>query len=122
MKILLVDDHALFRTGLRLMLERMDASFELLEAGDCRSAFDRLDATPELGMVLLDMQLPDMPGLEALSLMRSRYPAVPVVVISAADDRPTVLEAINRGAMAFIPKSSDAEQLENALQIGRAHV
>ena len=117
MKVLLVDDHALFREGLKLLLERMNEGFEVLEAADCHGAFEIIKHTPDLGLVLLDLALPDMPGPDALSLMRTRHPAIPVVVLSASDDRPSILEAINRGAMGFIPKASDAEQLKNALHL-----
>ncbi len=117
MKVLLVDDHTLFREGLRLLLERMAGEFEVLEAADCSSAFELIKLTPDLGLVLLDLGLPDMPGLEALSQMRTHYPAIPVVVISAVQDRPTVLAAINHGAMGFIPKSSDSALLTSALQM-----
>jgi DNA-binding NarL/FixJ family response regulator len=117
MKVLLVDDHALFREGLRLLLQRMGDQFEVLEAGDCDSAFDLIKLTPDLGLILLDLALPDMPGLDALTMIRTHHPGIPVVVISAAEDRPSVLEAINRGAMGFIPKSSDSSLLMNALQL-----
>lgn len=117
MKVLLVDDHTLFREGLRLLLERFEESFEMLDAGDCATAFDLIGQHPDLGLVLLDLGLPDMAGLDALSLMRERYPGVPVVVLSAVEDRPSVLEAINRGAMGFIPKSSDGALLINALRL-----
>jgi DNA-binding NarL/FixJ family response regulator len=117
MKVLLVDDHTLFREGLRLMLERFEESFDILDAGDCAAAFDLISRHPDLGLVLLDLGLPDMAGLDALSLMRERYPGVPVVVLSAAEDRPSVLDAINRGAMGFIPKSSDGTLLISALRL-----
>ena len=117
MKVLLVDDHALFREGLRLLLQRMGDQFQVLEAGDCGSAFELIKLTPDLGLILLDLALPDMPGLDALRLIRTHHPAIPVVVISATEDRPSVLEAINGGAMGFIPKSSDSTLLMNALQL-----
>lgn len=117
MKVLLIDDHSLFREGLRLLLERMGGAFEILEAGDCEAAFEIVKLNADLELVLLDLGLPDMPGLEALSFLRSHHPAIPVVVISAANDRPSVLEAINRGAMGFIPKSSDSALLTRALQM-----
>ena len=117
MKVLIIDDHALFREGLRLLLQRMGNQFQVLEAGDCGSAFDLIKLTPELALILLDLALPDMPGLDALRLIRTHHTAIPVVVISASEDRPSVLEAINRGAMGFIPKSSDSTLLMNALQL-----
>lgn len=117
MKILLVDDHALFREGLHLVLERLNEPFEVLEAGDCASAFEIVKCHPDLGLVLLDLALPDMPGLDALALLRDRYPSIPVVVLSATEDRASVLEAINRGAMGYIPKSSDSALLVSALRL-----
>ena len=117
MKVLLIDDHSLFREGLRLLLERMGGGFDILEASDCEAAFEIVKLNADLELVLLDLGLPDMPGLEALSFLRTHHPVIPVVVISAANDRPSVLEAINRGAMGFIPKSSDSALLTQALQM-----
>lgn len=117
MKILLIDDHAMFREGLRLVLERLGAAFDIIEAGDCASAFEAIKRHPDLALVLLDLALPDMPGLDALRSLREHHPDLPVVVLSATEDRPTVLEAINRGAMGFIPKSSDSTLLINALRL-----
>jgi DNA-binding NarL/FixJ family response regulator len=117
MKVLLVDDHALFREGLRLLLQRMDAGFDVLEAGHVEAALQAMSQHPDLALVLLDLGLPDMAGVDALSLMRTQHPGIPVVVISALQDRPCVLEAINRGAMGFIPKSSDSGLLTHALQL-----
>jgi DNA-binding NarL/FixJ family response regulator len=117
MKVLLVDDHALFREGVRLLLERLGDEFEILEAGDCAGALELAEQTPDLGLVLLDLALPDKPGFEALSMMRERYPGVPVVVVSGSEDRPSVIEAINRGAMGYIPKSSNSTLLKSALQL-----
>jgi DNA-binding NarL/FixJ family response regulator len=117
MKVLLIDDHALFREGLRLLLQRMDAGFEVLEAGHVDAALQAMDRHPDVALVLLDLGLPDMAGVDALSLMRTQHPGIPVVVISAQQDRPCVLEAINRGAMGFIPKSSDSGLLTHALQL-----
>jgi CheY-like chemotaxis protein len=116
MKVLLVDDHALFREGVRLLLERLGDEFEILEAGDCAAALELAEKTPELGLVLLDLALPDKPGFEALTIMRERYPGVPVVV-SGSEDRPSVIEAINRGAMGYIPKSSNSTLLMSALEL-----
>ena len=117
MKILLIDDHAMFCEGLRLVFERIDTTFEIIDVGDCASAFDAIKRHADLTLVLLDLGLPDMPGLDALSLLREHHPDLPVVVLSATEDRPTVLEAINRGAMGFIPKSSDSSLLVNALRL-----
>jgi DNA-binding NarL/FixJ family response regulator len=67
--------------------------------------------------VLLDLALPDMSGMDALQLMRERFSRVPVVVLSGCEDGALVLEAVNRGAMGFIAKSSSSAVLLNALQL-----
>jgi DNA-binding NarL/FixJ family response regulator len=117
MKILLVEDHALFREGFRLLLQHIDPQAEILEAGDARSAFDCAGAHPDLNLVLLDLGLPDMPGLDVISEFRERFPACPVVVLSGSDDRDTVMASLDRGAMGFIPKASNSQLLMGALQL-----
>lgn len=117
MKILLVEDHALFREGFRLLLQQIDAQAHILEAGDARSAFACASAHDDLGLVLLDLGLPDMPGLDVISEFRERFPACPVVVLSGSDDRDTVMASLDRGAMGFIPKASNSQLLMGALQL-----
>jgi DNA-binding NarL/FixJ family response regulator len=121
MKILLVEDHALFREGFRLLLQQIDPQAEILEAADARSALECASAHEDLGLVLLDLGLPDMPGLEVISEFRERFPAFPVVVLSGSDDRDTVMASLDRGAMGFIPKASNSQLLMGALQLVFAH-
>jgi len=117
MKVLIVDDHTLFREGLRLVLSQLEPTCEILEASNCQAAFDSAHASSDLDIILLDLNLPDMPGFVALSILREEQPHVPVVVLSANDDRETVLEALDRGAMGFIPKSSSSQVLMGALKL-----
>jgi DNA-binding NarL/FixJ family response regulator len=117
MKVLVVDDHALIRDALRHVLEQLEREVTVFEAGDCGQAFAVIEAQPELELVLLDLNLPGMHGLAALSELRTRYPAVSVVVVSAADDRGSVTQALDHGAMGYIPKSSSNEVLASALRL-----
>jgi DNA-binding NarL/FixJ family response regulator len=117
MKILLVEDHALFREGFRLLLQQINPQAEILEAPDAHSAFTCAGEHEELALVLLDLGLPDMPGLDAISEFRERFPACPVVVLSGSDDRDTVMASLDRGAMGFIPKASNSQLLMGALQV-----
>ena len=117
MKILLVDDHTLFREGMRLVLSQLDPESEIIEAANCEQAFAAADANPDCDIVLLDLHLPDMPGFAALSVLREKHPHLPVVVLSATDDRGTVLEALDGGAMGFIPKTSSSGVLLGALRL-----
>ena len=117
MKVLIVDDHALIRDALRRVLEQLEREVTVLEAGDCGQAFRVIEAQPDLDLVLLDLNLPGTHGLAALTELRTRYPAVSVVVVSAANDRVSVTQALNHGAMGYIPKSSSNEVLASALRL-----
>lgn len=116
MKVLLIDDHPLFRQGLRTLLLPLDAELEIDEAGACAEALERL-ATAVYDLVLLDLKLPGQSGLDALEALREAAPAAPIVVLSGEDDPRTIRGAIDRGAMGFIPKSSTQELLIQALRL-----
>jgi DNA-binding NarL/FixJ family response regulator len=117
MKILVVDDHALIRTALRGVLAQLDSGLMMLEASDCATAFDLIEAEPAIDLVLLDLNLPGTHGLAALEELRTRYPALPVVVVSSANDRASVMQALDLGAMGYIPKLSSNEVLVSALRL-----
>lgn len=117
MKILVVDDHPLIREALCNMLARLGETIEALEAGHCEEALRLADEHPSLDLILLDLGLPGRGGMEALEVLRKRHPSVPLVVVSANDDRETVIQALDRGAMGFIPKSSSGEVMLNALRL-----
>lgn len=120
MKLLLIDDHPLFRDGLSLLIQhRLDLAehggAEVLEAGSLREALVTLERHPDVGLVLLDLGLADRQGLGTLTEWRELAPQLPVVVLSA-DDRPgTILAAIDQGASGFIPKTVEASVMQEAL-------
>ena len=116
MKILLVDDHALFRQGLRSLLLPLDVDLEIDEAGTCAEALERA-ATSRYDLVLLDLKMPGQSGLDALAALRAAIPDVPIVVLSGEDDPHTIRGAIESGAMGFIPKSSSHDLLIQALRL-----
>jgi DNA-binding NarL/FixJ family response regulator len=117
MKILVVDDHPLILEALKRVLRDLDPDIEILEARDAQQALDRAAEHPEISLVLLDLALPGRHGFELLSDLRRDYPELAVVVLSATEDRDTVLRAINDGAMGFIPKTSKTEVLIAALRL-----
>ncbi|GAB4182583.1 MAG: response regulator transcription factor [Rhodocyclaceae bacterium] len=117
MKILVVDDHPLIRSALRYALAELDTGVDLLDASDGASALRELDAHPDLDLVLLDLALPDMDGLQALKALRERSPAVPIVVLSASEDPEAVRAALDAGAMGFVPKSSSNQVMLSALRL-----
>ena len=121
MKLLLIDDHPLFRDGLSLLIQhRLDLAehggAEVLEAGSLHEALGALEHHPDVGLVLLDLGLSDRQGLGTLTEWREMAPHLPVVVLSA-DDRPaTIVAAIDRGASGFIPKTVEASVMQEALR------
>lgn len=120
MKLLLIDDHPLFRDGLSLLIQhRLDLAehggAEVVEAGNLREALVALEQHPDVGLVLLDLGLADRQGLGTLTQWRELAPHLPVVVLSA-DDRPsTIVAAIDQGASGFIPKTVEASVMQEAL-------
>lgn len=117
MKILLVDDHPLVREAMRHVLADLGEEISILPAGDVPGALEAMAATPDLDLVLLDLSLPGTSGMDALDRIRQDHPATPVVVLSASDDAATVLNALDRGAMGFIPKCSSNAVIVNAIRL-----
>jgi DNA-binding NarL/FixJ family response regulator len=117
MKILVCDDHALFREGLELVLAQLDPAAELSSVGDAESALARVAADDALDLVLLDLGLPGMDGFAALEALRRDHPSVPVVVLSASESPADVRSALDRGASGFIPKSTRGSVLLSALRL-----
>jgi DNA-binding NarL/FixJ family response regulator len=116
MNILLIDDHALFREGLKFLLRSLDAALEVDEASECARALEHA-AKRAYDLVLLDLKMPGVAGLDALAALRDAIPAAPLVVLSGEDNPGVVRTAIERGAMGFIPKSSTPEVLIQALRL-----
>lgn len=117
MKFLVVDDHALIREAVRHVVAGLDGAVTVFTASDCEQGFALATAEPELDLVLLDFNLRGLSGVAAIKAWRNRFPSVPIVVLSSAEDRPTVLAAIGAGAAGFIPKSSSNEVMLSALRL-----
>lgn len=115
MKFLLIDDHPLFRQGLKGIAQRLDGAAEVLESASYEQA--RALLGDDLDLVLLDLRLPDMDGLEALAAIRAGFPTLPVVIVSASEDKQDIMAALRLGALGFISKASSADVLENALRL-----
>ena len=116
MKTLLVDTHALYREGLALLVTRSFPELELLQAGDITEALAQLERHPDLDLLLLDLDLPNTEGMQGLLQIRTRAPELAVVVLSGSAPPGTVLDAIEAGAAGFIPKTSPASVMHEALR------
>jgi DNA-binding NarL/FixJ family response regulator len=117
MKILLVDDHALIRDALHGVLKELAPEATVLEAADSRQAMRLVEAHPDLHLILLDLNLPDRDGFAVLTDLRRRHATISLVVLSASQDRDSILKAIDLGALGFIPKSSPRDVMANALRL-----
>jgi DNA-binding NarL/FixJ family response regulator len=118
MKILIADDHELFRDGLRHVLTQLDDSITIVEASDYPQALALAQNEKDIDIVLLDLGMPGMAWNDGLQHLRDLLPCeVPVIVLSASDDRRHVLQAVNLGAAGFIPKTSSSRVMLSALKL-----
>lgn len=115
-KILLADDHPLFREAIINVIQNSFPGCETLETEDLESALEIAQNEDDLDLILLDLNMPGMNGLNGLITLRNDLPTVPVVIVSAEEDKQIVLQAITYGAVGFITKSSPRDQMTDALQ------
>jgi DNA-binding NarL/FixJ family response regulator len=118
-KVLVIDDHALIRAGLKPVLEQLGdgEAVTVLDASSYARGIEIAAANPDLDLVLLDFNLPNVSGFAALVDMQERFPDVPVVIVSGEDDPALVRETFERGALGFIPKSSSSAVILSALRL-----
>ena len=117
MKILLVDDHALFRDGLALLLRNLGDDVRVLEAGDSISAFEMLSIHPDLDLMLLDLNIPGKDGFFVLGTMIKKYPTVPVAILSASASQEDVDKVMATSAMGYIHKHTPSKVLLGAIEL-----
>ena len=112
--ILLIDDHPLLRAGLRLMLESALANALVLEVDSIGEAVRCGEAAPAL--VLLDIELPGLNGLDGLGVLRQRWPQTPVVVLTSHAEREVQQAALAGGAWAFLSKAASMDEMMAAIR------
>ncbi|MFC2990511.1 response regulator [Halomonas tibetensis] len=115
--LMVADDHPLFRDAIGAVIAAGLPGTRLLEADSLARAMQEAERHEEaLDLLLLDLNLPDAEGLDGLSRLRETYPELPVAIVSAEQDRRTVLAAIEMGAVGYIPKSTPRDDLLAALR------
>jgi DNA-binding NarL/FixJ family response regulator len=117
MKVLVVDDHALIRDALRRVLKELRRDAAVLEASSAAEALEIIAKHADIGLILLDLNLPDRDGFSLLAELRARHPTVSVVVLSALQDRANVIRALEAGALGYIPKSAKRKVMLSALEL-----
>lgn len=117
MKILITDDHALVREGLKHALAAIEDGVELRLASDRAQTLAALQAEPDFDLLVLDLALPDVQGLELLAEIRTRYPTLPVLVCSGSGDAEVMFRCIDAGAAGYVNKSSPTEVIRGAIRL-----
>jgi len=117
MRIILADDHAMVREGLKPFLRKLDTDVEVLEAGTVEDLFSLLQKYPDVRLVLVDLKMPGMAGLDSLRQVIARCPKIPVVVLSGLEMVDVVESTLELGAAGYIPKSLSATAMVSALQL-----
>ena len=117
MKIILSDDHALFREGARHLLQQMGKDVEVLEAGTCQEAIAHANQHEDIDLALLDLHMPGVTGVECVVHFQAAHPDVPIVVLSGSESRPNVQAVLDFGALGYIPKSSFSQVMLSAIRL-----
>ena len=112
--ILLIDDHAMFRAGLSMVISTAIPGTKIVEAGSLDEALSRTPDSVEV--VLLDIKLNGLSGLEGIALLQRKWPLVPILMLSSHDEPETVRLALARGAAGFVSKAETAEKIVEAIR------
>lgn len=113
--ILIADDHWVVRETLKQVARSLNEGFQIVEASSFDEVLAVLEHTPSVGLLLIDLIMPGFDQFAGLKLLRSRFPAIPVVIVSIHDGPDHVIQAIQHGVIGYIPKSASAEEIKLAL-------
>ena len=117
MRILIVDDHALFREGINRLLEQIFPDAAYIQAATYDETVAHCTSQQPPDLILTDLQMPGCPGFEGIRHIRALLPKAPLVVISASENGADARMALDHGAAGFIPKSSSVQIMVSALQL-----
>ncbi|MBB1087521.1 response regulator transcription factor [Lysobacter sp. SG-8] len=115
-RLLIADDHPLFRAALRQASADAVPGASVQEADTLEAVIAVLEADADVDLVLLDLHMPGNHGLAGLAAIRTQYPGVAVVVVSANDDPRVVRRALDHGAAGYLPKSAGLDELRDAIR------
>jgi DNA-binding NarL/FixJ family response regulator len=112
---LIVDDHPLFSEALGNAIRISHPDARILEAASIKGALAILATEPTIDLALLDLLLPDADGFSGFQRLRELYPKLPIAIVSSHEDRRTISEALEMGAVGYIPKSASLSDLSQAI-------
>lgn len=116
MKLIIADDHPLFRDALRRAAEVLLPDAHILEADSVAALQSLLEREPDTDLLLLDLHMPGATGFSGLVFVRAHHPSVPVIVVSGNEEPQVMKRAMAHGASAYIPKSSSTDRMREAIQ------
>ncbi len=117
MKFLVIDDHAMVRQGIAALLERAHADAQVLQACDSAEGLALAAHHHDIDAVFLDLSMPGMDGMDALTAFGALQPTLPVIVLTAAENPDMVRRAFAAGALGYVPKAATAATLLSALEL-----
>lgn len=116
-RLIIADDHALVRGGFASLINMLNKNAEILESNSFDKTLSILSQESSIDMVLLDLNMPGMNGMSGIREICSKWPDVPVVVVTVNDDSKSVHDALRAGAMGYIPKSSTPNVTMSAIRL-----
>ncbi|MDZ7595390.1 MAG: response regulator transcription factor [Thiobacillus sp.] len=120
MKLILADDHTLFRDGLALLLKAHCADCEVWEGDGLDAALAEAQAHPDADVALLDLHMPGMDGVQGIRRFVELHPTLPLIILTGAEDPQQIQDVLAAGASGFIPKSSTPAVMLSAIQLVRS--
>ena len=116
MNILVVDDHQVFLQGLIFLLENNFDGVNVLTANNANTSLEIIEKSPDLDLLIIDIGLPEIDGCALLKLLNERDLIIPCCIISASEEIAKIHTVMSLGAMGFIPKEWDSEQIAEGLK------
>ena len=113
--ILIVDDHALFRTGMKMILTQVGGAAGISEASSIEEAFEFTEH--DIDLLLLDIHMPGVNGIDGIKPLRDKYSGVPIIVLSASTDPSSIAQAHQLGASGFLHKAAMAEEMVSSINV-----
>lgn len=117
MKILIADDHALFRDGLSLHIEKLVPKAVIYQAANFSQAVKIVQSTPDLDLLIIDLDMPDMDWTDGIRTLQESAPDTRLVIISATEEIRNIKKALEMGVSGYIPKSSDTKVITSAINL-----
>jgi DNA-binding NarL/FixJ family response regulator len=115
-RLLIADDHPLFRGALREAVSGLFEAVEIVEAGSLDEAAKLLETNADVDLILLDLSMPGVRGFSGLMYLRAQYPSIPIAIVSAIDDPTIICRCLDFGASGFIPKTLGVETIRAAVK------